>query len=308
MSAEFQYVKNSGLLGANLVAVHGVGLTRAQFAEMRVAGAKLVWSPLSNFLLYGETADLAAALDEGVEVSLAPDWAPSGSKSLLGELKVADLFNRARLGGRLSDADLVRMATRHPARALGWQGALGQIAPGFLADFLVLDDRHPDAHRNLIEAGEARVRATVVRGEALYGDRELLVALRGSAQGLEEFRAFAPRAKALYADCGDGRAATLYTAGGRLAHALRFEPAVTLSRMKPERIRAELARCPGESPAAENVSEVDAARMLRCRFGLPFEPTPLAKLVAQGDEEYWARILANPNLPDFLNELPRAYR
>ena len=34
-----------------------------------------------------------------MQISLAPDWAPSGSKSVLGELKVADLVNRQALQG-----------------------------------------------------------------------------------------------------------------------------------------------------------------------------------------------------------------
>jgi hypothetical protein len=30
-------------------------------------------------------------------ISLAPDWSPSGSKSVLGELKIADVVNRTQL-------------------------------------------------------------------------------------------------------------------------------------------------------------------------------------------------------------------
>ena len=90
----FKCFSKSGLVGPELIAIHGVGLTEAQFKDMAARGAKLVWSPLSNFLLYGKTANVAAARAAGVSISLAPDWAPSGSKSVLGELKVADLVNR----------------------------------------------------------------------------------------------------------------------------------------------------------------------------------------------------------------------
>jgi hypothetical protein len=54
--------------------------------------------------------------------------APSGTKSLLGELKVADLYNRSALGGLFSDLDLCRMVTSNPADAL--VGGAGGPAAG----------------------------------------------------------------------------------------------------------------------------------------------------------------------------------
>ena len=58
------------------------------------AGASMVWSPLSNLLLYGGTADVSLAKSAGVTIALGPDWSPSGSKNLLGELKLARLVDR----------------------------------------------------------------------------------------------------------------------------------------------------------------------------------------------------------------------
>jgi 5-methylthioadenosine/S-adenosylhomocysteine deaminase len=79
MAFEFNNIKDSNLLGPELIAIHGVGLTEPQLKEMAAAGAKLVWSPLSNFMLYGQTANVEAARRAGLNISLAPDWAPSGS-------------------------------------------------------------------------------------------------------------------------------------------------------------------------------------------------------------------------------------
>ena len=58
-----------------------------------------MWSPFSNLWLYGATTDVAAARARGLRLCLGSDWAPSGTKNLLGELKVADLYNRASLDG-----------------------------------------------------------------------------------------------------------------------------------------------------------------------------------------------------------------
>ncbi len=56
--------------------------------------SSIVWSPLSNLLLYGGTARVEAAKAAGVTIGLGSDWSPSGSKNLLGELKVAWLYNQ----------------------------------------------------------------------------------------------------------------------------------------------------------------------------------------------------------------------
>ena len=43
-------------------------------------GGRMVWSPFSNLLLYGRTADIARAKQEGVLMALGSDWSPTGSK------------------------------------------------------------------------------------------------------------------------------------------------------------------------------------------------------------------------------------
>ncbi|MBL8519603.1 MAG: amidohydrolase family protein [Betaproteobacteria bacterium] len=307
MADEFRSIRNSGLLNANLVVVHGVGLDASHFEPMAKAGAKLAWSPLSNFMLYGKTADVRAAHAAGVEISLTPDWAPSGSKSLLGELKVADRVNRHALKGLFSDRDLVRMATRHPASALGWQGVAGQVAPGFVADLLVVDGRHDDPYRNLIQATEREVRATVVRGDALFGDTGLVRSLRGGDTGLEALSDLLPREKSLAPQC-EARDAGYREVTARLAKALAFDGAYTLERMGGPRVAQELTRCPAEPPVAQPPTPGDAARMLKCRFGLPFETTPLMGLTTVADGEYWKRYATIPHLPDFLKTLQDDFR
>ncbi|MBL8514242.1 MAG: amidohydrolase family protein, partial [Betaproteobacteria bacterium] len=287
--------------------VHGVGLDRSHFDEMAKAGAKLVWSPLSNFLLYGKTADVKAAKAAGVAISIAPDWAPSGSKSVLGELKVADLVNRHALNGLFRDVELVRMATRHPASALGWQQVAGQIAPGFVADLVIVDGRYGDVYRNLIEATDREVRATIVRGEALYGDTALVAALRGGTDGLEPFDGLLQRRKSIAAACRADEG-SLREVAARLQAAMTFNGTYALSRMGAARVTEELGKCPNEAAPAIPPTAADATRMLACRFGLPFEETPLMPLTTAGDAEYWRRLRANPNVPEYLRQLEERYR
>jgi 5-methylthioadenosine/S-adenosylhomocysteine deaminase len=131
----------------------------------------MVWSPLSNLWLYHHTSNVVAARKHGIRVCLGADWAPSGSKHLLGELKVADLWNRSATGldQAFSDLELCEMVTANPADALGWSDRIGRVRPGLLADLLVLRRNQPDPHRNLIEATEQDVRLVLVGGRPVYG-------------------------------------------------------------------------------------------------------------------------------------------
>src|ERR1700736_4187980 len=107
------------------------------FAVMRENRASVVWSPLSNLLLYGGTTDIRAARAAGLDVALGSDWSPSGSKNLLNELKVAKIANDV-LDIGLADRDIVAMVTSTPARIVKWDGLVGSVSAGKRADFIVI--------------------------------------------------------------------------------------------------------------------------------------------------------------------------
>jgi cytosine/adenosine deaminase-related metal-dependent hydrolase len=220
--AEFATLQAKGLLTDETVIIHGTGLERSDFAAMRHApsprtdgsgdglGAKLVWSPQSNLLLYGKTTNVYDALAEGVLVSLGTDWTPSGSRTLLHELKVADdaLRDPRLLGGSrgevpafalagkplpqrlLSEAaldqELVDMVTRNPAITLRWYDKVGSIEPGKIADLMMIHwpatpppaGVPPTPYRALIDATERDVELVLVGGEPMAGDVGLMSALK----------------------------------------------------------------------------------------------------------------------------------
>ena len=177
---EFDILVQNNLLVGELVLIHGVALTANEFTQMANAGSTLVWSPLSNLLLYGQTADVAAAKAAGVHITLAPDWAPSGSKSPLHELKVADMWDDEKLGDIFTDYEMVEMVTSGAALATNWQDEVGTLAPGTAADIVVIDNIHADPYRNLINAVDPDVRLSIVGGLPLYGDADIMTALKGS--------------------------------------------------------------------------------------------------------------------------------
>jgi 5-methylthioadenosine/S-adenosylhomocysteine deaminase len=163
-------------LAPNLIGIHAAGLVAEDFAVLAEHGVGIVWSPLSNLLLYGATADVGAARAAGVAIALGGDWSPSGSKNLLGELKAA----RVAAPASVPDDDLVAMATCTPARLLGWQGELGSLRPGSRADLLVVDERQGQTggpYRPLLEAHESGLGLVMIDGVARFGRPGLLAAL-----------------------------------------------------------------------------------------------------------------------------------
>ena len=214
--SEFAILKSKNLLTDATVVVHGAGLEPEDFAEMAQApaaradgvgdgrGAKLVWSPLSNLLLYGKTVAVYDAVAAGVLVSLGTDWTPSGSPNLLTELKVADraLRDEAVLGDRRHlvpaldghgaaeralDQLLVEMVTINPAMAVRWDDQVGSIEAGKVADLLVIDAPPvasgkkgiPESpYRRLIDATEQDVALVMVGGIAQAGAVEVMAELK----------------------------------------------------------------------------------------------------------------------------------
>jgi 5-methylthioadenosine/S-adenosylhomocysteine deaminase len=175
---EFHDVETAGALQERLIAIHSTALGRDEFARIGQVGGSIVWSPLSNLFLYRGTTDVPTAHDKDVRVCLGSDWGPSGSKNLLGELKVADLWNRTHLDAAFTDEELCHMATAWGGEALGltWGDRIGRLRAGLMADIMVTARVHRDPYRNLIEATERHVRLVVVGGRPVFGNLSLLQA------------------------------------------------------------------------------------------------------------------------------------
>jgi 5-methylthioadenosine/S-adenosylhomocysteine deaminase len=181
----------------SLAGIHCVALQKKDFEVLAKAEAAMVWSPLSNLLLYGETADVAQARAAGLLMALGPDWSPSGSKNLLGELKVARLVSG--LGGdSLSDFELLSLATRNAAKILGWEKQVGTLESGKRADLLVVAGDGGDGHGHLFARSEHDVELVVVNGVPRYGASQVVRRLLGEAAAEAEAGTVGGRARLWY--------------------------------------------------------------------------------------------------------------
>ena len=191
---EFGQLVELQALTNRTVVIHGSALTKEQLGDMKDAGAKLVWSPQSNLRLYGETTRAADALELDLPMGLGADWLPSGSTSLLAELKVArrELDDQ---GASPSPKKLVDMITRDAAKIAGLEDKLGVLKEGRPADLLVLERRRENPWENVVEADPSWVELVMIDGDLAYGREDWLTELTEPAarEGLEPLRAWAKR-------------------------------------------------------------------------------------------------------------------
>ena len=157
----------------SLCGVHSTALLRQHFDVLAAHGGSIVWSPLSNYLLYGETTDVKAAKEAGVPIALGSDWAPSGTRNLLGEVKVAAIVSE-ELGDLFSARELCHMMTTTPAQILGWRDKLGTIEAGKLADLIVIDDTTDEPFEQLVAARETSLTLVVIDGIPRVGQPRLM--------------------------------------------------------------------------------------------------------------------------------------
>ena len=114
---EFRFLDRHNCVRDGLVGIHSTALTDADFRRwQRRGGGSIVWSPFSNLWLYGDTTDVLSARRRGLRVCLGSDWTPSGTRNLLGELKVAARWNRIALDGALEPRRPRRARDREPRR------------------------------------------------------------------------------------------------------------------------------------------------------------------------------------------------
>lgn len=185
--AEYDTLRLNQLVDRKLLLIHALGLREQHWEHLALSGAGVVWSPTSNLALYGATLDPARLRDLPGGFALGCDWAPSGGKNLLEELKVAFAVSRAA-GMPLTAADLCASVTCHPAAMVGWAGQVGVVAADAKADLLVVTGASGDPFEHLIRATERDVRLVILDGRPAYGDPDLMDPLGVPVERVDRLR------------------------------------------------------------------------------------------------------------------------
>jgi 5-methylthioadenosine/S-adenosylhomocysteine deaminase len=178
-------MERQGLLDDRLSVAHGIWLTQQEREVLARHRVTLSHNPASNLMLGSGILPLADCRGAGLAVAIGTDSANTGGRH--------DLFEAMRLAMMLprisgldyeawpSGRDVLDMATRHGAAVLGRRGTLGRIAPGQLADLVLV--RCDAASTLAMESSEAAlvqhgspeaVVAVMVDGRWLMRDRRII--------------------------------------------------------------------------------------------------------------------------------------
>jgi 5-methylthioadenosine/S-adenosylhomocysteine deaminase len=174
-----EYFAEVGLTSERLCVAHCIWVNEAEQDILATRRVKVLHCPGSNLKLGSGIAPVPELRARGICVSLGADGAACNNRlDMFEEMRLAAVLQALRCGpGTLPARDVVRMATREGARALGMESEIGSIEPGKRADVIVveLDRPHlvpgPDPYSTLVYAARGTdVRATVIDGRALVRD------------------------------------------------------------------------------------------------------------------------------------------
>lgn len=180
------HLRDVGLFERPVLAAHCVYVDEADMEIMARCGVSVAHNPQSNMKLASGIAPVSRMLEAGINVGIGTDG-PSSNNDLdmWEELRTASLLQKVAMLNpcALTAYQTLRMATVHGAKAIGREGELGVIAPGALADLMLVDMRSPhlspqnDLIANLVYCGKASdVDTVIVDGQVVVKEHQLLMA------------------------------------------------------------------------------------------------------------------------------------
>jgi guanine deaminase len=134
-----------GILGPDVVAAHAIWLDADDMRRLADSGTSVAHNPGSNMRLGNGNAPTRAMIDAGVNVGVGTD-----TSSCSDQLNMFEAMRLAALAPRietpdcerwLGPEDVLRMATRDSAKALGFE-RIGRLEAGCKADIVFLDLAH----------------------------------------------------------------------------------------------------------------------------------------------------------------------
>ena len=150
-----EYLEKEGLFSTKTLAAHCVVMSDHDIEILAKNGVSVAHNPQSNMKLASGIAPVKKMLEAGVNVSIGTDGASSNNDlDMWEEMRTASLLQKVNTHDpcAIPAYTALQMATVNGAKAIGREGELGVIAPGALADILLVDIQKPHLypHTNLI--------------------------------------------------------------------------------------------------------------------------------------------------------------
>ena len=131
-----------GLVSPRLIAVHMTALNEEEMATIAKLGVNVAHCPESNLKLASGFCQLQRLSEHGVNIGIGTDGAASNNDlDMFSEMRSAALLAKgvSRNACAAPAGDVLRMATRGAAKALGKDDQLGSLEAGKAADIVALD-------------------------------------------------------------------------------------------------------------------------------------------------------------------------
>jgi 5-methylthioadenosine/S-adenosylhomocysteine deaminase len=173
------YLSDTGLASSRLCLAHCVWVDEHEQQLLVDHDVKVSHCPGSNLKLGSGLAPVVEMRARGISVSLGADGAACNNHlDMFEEMRLAAMLQSIRHApGALTARDVLAMATREGARALGMRGELGSLEVGRRADAILIDRRRPhlamapDPYSTIVYAGRCTdVRTVMVDGDVLVDE------------------------------------------------------------------------------------------------------------------------------------------
>jgi cytosine/adenosine deaminase-related metal-dependent hydrolase len=134
-------LRDGGVLTANTTYVHANSLDDAEFDLIASSGGAVSITPAVEARMGHGEPTVGRLKERGVTTGLGVDVVTSVAGDLFSVMRATLLTSQFGRGGRVSPAEVLRMATIDGAATLGMRDQIGSLRPGKQADIAVLDAR-----------------------------------------------------------------------------------------------------------------------------------------------------------------------
>jgi 5-methylthioadenosine/S-adenosylhomocysteine deaminase len=179
-----QRLARLGLLDEDTLLVHGVWLGPEDIERIAGSGSAVVHCPESNMKLAAGIAPIPQMRRAGITVGIGTDGCASNNDlDLWREMDMTAKLHKVAGGDptAMPADDVLAMATRDGARAIGLGDRIGAIEKGRQADLVILDSSHPamcpvyhPVSQAVYAGGGDMVRDTIVAGRAVVRNHALV--------------------------------------------------------------------------------------------------------------------------------------
>ena len=175
-----EYLDDNDWLGPDVVAAHWTFCTESDIERLAERGVHMAHCPANSSRRGPHKVLAGKILDAGINIALGTD---NMTEDMFQAMKIGSIVHRGGHGGGVDPgpAHALRAATVNGAKALGREGDLGTLAPGKLADLVIIDlnQAHLRPIINLVSSlvhygHPGCVESVMVGGRFLMKDREVL--------------------------------------------------------------------------------------------------------------------------------------